>query len=88
MTIDAIGAICFGIVVGWIAYRTIRRQKQPANISDLAAVIGAIGGAAVTALFAGSLFAYYSIGLLFGFFGYLVIGSTVLKNSDWLGSQD
>lgn len=88
MQLDAIGAICFGIVVGWITYRTIRRQKQAVNISDIAAVIGAVGGAAVTALFAGNLFAFYSIGLIVGFFGYLVIGSTVLKGSDWLGGGD
>lgn len=88
MTINDVGAVCFGIVVGWIAYRTIRRQKQPVNISDLSAVIGAVGGAAVTALFAESLFAYYSIGLLIGFFGYLVVGNTLLKHSDWLSSQD
>jgi ABC-type Co2+ transport system permease subunit len=86
--LDAIGAICFGIVVGWITYRTIRRQKQAVNLSDIAAVLAAIGGAAVTTLFTGSLFSYYAIGLMVGFFGYLALGSTVLKNTDWLGGAD
>ena len=83
---DSVGAALFGLVVGWITYRTLRRSGSQVHISDLAAVIGAVGGAAVTGLFSkGHLFAWYSIGLAAGFFLYLIIGNTVLKDNTWLG---
>ena len=63
-----IGAACFGIAVGYLTYRTLVRTADKTVISVLAAAVGAIGGAAVTGLFAAgtSLFAWYSIGLLAG----------------------
>jgi hypothetical protein len=63
-----VGAACFGIAVGYLIYRTLVWTTERAAISALAAVVGAIGGAAVTGLFAPgtSLFAWYSIGLLAG----------------------
>jgi hypothetical protein len=66
-----IGAWCFGFVVGWNLY-FLNRHRQKIQISDLATLIGAVGGAAVLALFpAGTdLFAAYGIGLFLGFFGY------------------
>lgn len=74
MTLELWGALCFGAVVGWICYRTLRRSTDPAKLSDLATVIGAVGGGAVTALFkTADLFAGYSIGLAIGFFLYLII---------------
>ena len=65
--LDQIGALCFGIVIGYITYRTLARAEKTA-ISDLAAVIGAVGGAAVTGLFdpGTEMFAWYAIGLLVG----------------------
>jgi hypothetical protein len=49
-------------------------------------VVGAVGGAAVTTLFSSQdLFAWYSIGLTLGFFGYLILGNTLFKSVDWLG---
>ena len=69
------GAMCFGLVVGWITYRTLRRKEGAAALSDLATVIGAVGGAAVTALFDDKrLFGAYAIGLAIGFFAYFVVG--------------
>jgi O-antigen/teichoic acid export membrane protein len=86
MTIDEVGAICFGIVIGWVTYRTLRRTSDAVKLSDIATVIGAVGGAAVTALYnQGHTFAWYAIGLAVGFFGYLVLGHTVMKDSPWLG---
>lgn len=77
---DSIGAICFGLVIGWITYRTLRRKEGGAAISDIAAVIGAIGGAAVTSLFnMQAYFPFYCIGLAVGFFGYFVVGIFVGK---------
>jgi hypothetical protein len=68
-----IGAICFGLVVGYITYRTLVRSRS-SGVSDLAAVLAAIGGGTVTSIFDPQftdLFAWYSIGLLvgFGFYG-------------------
>jgi uncharacterized membrane protein YeaQ/YmgE (transglycosylase-associated protein family) len=72
--IQAIGALCFGVVVGYIAYRTLARKEEGAAVSDLAAVIAAVGGGVVTNLFDSGTdtFAYYSIGLLAGMILYLL----------------
>ena len=88
MEIDSVGAWFFGLVIGWITYRTLRRSSETVAISDIATVIGAVGGAAVTGLFnKGHLFAWYSIGLAIGFFAYLIPAITILKDIRWL-SQD
>ena len=89
MSIEAIGAICFGVVIGWITYRTLRRTGETVAISNIATVVAAVGGGAVISLFkTQELFAWYSIGLAFGFFMYLILGNTMLKDSEWLGSGD
>jgi hypothetical protein len=70
----SIGAVCFGIVVGSITYRTLVR-KGTAVITDIAGVIAAIGGGTVTVWFdqsGGDSFAYYSMGLLAGMVLYYV----------------
>lgn len=88
METQSVGAWCFGMVVGWVTYRTLRRSKEAVAISDIASVIAAVGGAAVTSLFEGvELFSWYCIGLFMGFFSYLALGVTVLKDSDWLGGD-
>ncbi len=80
-----IGAVCFGIVVGYVTYRTLAKQNS-ASVADLAAVIAAIGGAAITSLFeAGSQgFGLYAIGLLGGFAGYLLL-SLLIRGKDETG---
>jgi uncharacterized membrane protein YeaQ/YmgE (transglycosylase-associated protein family) len=92
------GAICFGLVIGWVTYRTLRRSKTN-GLSDIATIIGAVGGAAVTTLFpsASDLFGAYCIGLAIGFFAYLVsslvIDNLAVKNeglratSNWMGGE-
>jgi uncharacterized membrane protein YeaQ/YmgE (transglycosylase-associated protein family) len=88
MAFAVIGALCFGLVIGWITYRTLRRRKETVALSDIATVIGAVGGGAVTALFEEEvLFGAYCVGLAIGFFAYLVIATTVLKDTDWLGGD-
>src|SRR5713101_7591152 len=64
-----IGGLCFGIVVGWVTYRTLRYAPH-GGLSDLSTVIGAVGGAAITALFPkdSGAFGAYCIGLAIGFF--------------------
>ncbi|MEV5411703.1 hypothetical protein AB0K60_23050 [Thermopolyspora sp. NPDC052614] len=74
MNTAAVGAVCFGIVVGWIIYRTLARRAEAVALSDIATVLGAIGGAAVVGLFdEAGLFGLYAIGLAVGFFGYLLV---------------
>jgi len=86
LIVGSIGAVCFGIVVGWIAYRTVRRTTDRVKVSDLATVVGAVGGGAVTTVFGNpALFGWYSIGLAAGFFAYLILAQTLLRNVDWLG---
>ena len=86
MGVPEIGGICFGIIVGWVTYRTLRRSGETVALSNIATVIGAVGGAAVTGLFnSPELFGYYSIGLATGFFAYLVLGNTVFDSNTWLG---
>src|SRR6185436_1854576 len=64
-------ALLFGVVVGWVTYRTLRHATVT-GLSDIATVIGAIGGAAITGLFplADGAFNGYCIGLFLGFFLY------------------
>jgi hypothetical protein len=85
MSVETIGALCFGVVIGWITYRTLRRQGEAVALSNIATVIAAVGGGAVTALFkTAAVFGWYSIGLFIGFFGYLILAYTVFKDVTWL----
>jgi uncharacterized membrane protein YeaQ/YmgE (transglycosylase-associated protein family) len=74
MTIEHSGAVCFGMVIGWLTYFTMRYKKEHA-ITDIASVIGAVGGAAVLSLFSkeSAVFSWYSVGLAIGFFGYVIL---------------
>jgi hypothetical protein len=76
--------------MGWVTYRTLRRSADKVALSDIATVLGAVGGAAVTTLFSDpDLFGQYCVGLAIGFFGYLVV-SMILegkKVSTWMGVQ-
>ncbi len=87
-----IGAAFFGLVVGWITYRTLRRKEGAVALSDISCVIGAVGGGAITALFKdGAVFGAYSIGLAIGFFLYLLVSIRVIKSANgdsvdrWMG---
>jgi len=46
-------------------------------IGDIAAVIGAIGGAAIVAIFKNEAFNAYCVGTAVGFFAYLVVGTAM-----------
>jgi hypothetical protein len=72
----SIGAACFGVVVGYVVYRSLARSGPTSSVSDIAAVIGAIGGGVVTTVFdptGSDAFGYYSIGLLVGMVLYPLI---------------
>lgn len=90
MSIPLAGAISFGAVMGWITYRTLRRREGAAALSDIATVLGAVGGAVVTALFkTPELFGGYAIGLAGGFFAYFVVGLLVYGKDSagaWMGN--
>jgi hypothetical protein len=75
-----IGAGSFGLVVGWVTYRKLRRDGSSAHISDIAAVIAAVGGSTVTKVIGKALFGWYSIGLAVGFFLYYIL-SIVMADS-------
>jgi hypothetical protein len=69
-----IGAVCFGLVIGWVTYRTLARRTDGVSLSDIATVVGAVGGAAVVTIFNDKqLFGFYCIGLAVGFFMWLVV---------------
>lgn len=88
------GALCFGVVIGWVTSRTLRRS-QPGGLTDIATVFGAVGGAAVTALFRRETgeFGTYCVGLFIGFFAYLVVAIRTVPAAqrdsigDWLGTE-
>jgi O-antigen/teichoic acid export membrane protein len=82
------GALVFGVVIGWVTYRTLRRREGAVGLSDIATVIGAVGGAAVVELFGSpDIFGWYAIGLGIGFFGYLGLAWRLegKKISGWMG---
>ena len=74
-TWELLGAGGFGMILGWYLYFINRYRKGDVQLSDIVTVIGAIGGAAVTALFPAntSLFGAYGIGLAIGFFSYFIV---------------
>jgi hypothetical protein len=89
-TIQKIGAGAFGAVVGWYVYYINRYRKDDVQLSDIVTLVGAIGGAAVLALFPekSDLFGAYGIGLAAGFFMYFFILIVLVNkapgfNSSW-----
>lgn len=73
--VTSIGALCFGIVLGYVTYRTLVRTEN-SSVSDLGAVLAAIGGGTVTAVYdpaSGDAFGWYAIGLLVGMACFLVL---------------
>jgi hypothetical protein len=77
------GAAGFGAIIGWYVYYVNRYRKGDVQFSDLTTLIGVIGGAGITRLFAGDgtagalgagdLFGAYGLGLFVGFFGYYCV---------------
>lgn len=68
-----LGAFSFGAVIGWCASLAIR--SGPAfGLSQLSALIGAVGGAAVSAHFEQVLFSAYCVGLALFFFSHRFLG--------------
>jgi hypothetical protein len=75
MVIVGLGALCFGLLVGWIVSRILRQQAGLPWLQNLIALAGIIIGAAVLALFRDAgLFGWYAVGLLLGFLVFLALG--------------
>jgi hypothetical protein len=75
MFISGLGALLFGLAIGWISYRTLRLTAGANMLSDIATIIGAVGGAAVITLLKDDvLFGWYGTGLAIGFFVYFAVG--------------
>jgi hypothetical protein len=86
--VQLLGAGGFGMIIGWYVYMVNRYRKNDVELGDLVTIIGAIGGAAVLALFdAGSdLFGAYGIGLALGFFlYYIILVGLVARSSNFNG---
>ncbi|MBS1965377.1 MAG: hypothetical protein JST60_06105 [Chloroflexi bacterium SZAS-1] len=81
--IQLLGALAFGIVIGWRVYFTDRYRTAAVDFSDIATVIGIIGGGAILALFqAGTdLFGAYGVGLAIGFFAYHIRLARLVRRS-------
>jgi len=81
-----VGALSFGVVMGWVTYGTLRRTKR-SGLTDISTVLGALAGAAVTRLFPIETggFGAYCLGLAFGFFGYLLTATHSRSAPQWLG---
>ena len=87
--LQVLGAFCFGAVIGWFTYFT-NRYRREVSLTDIATIIGALGGAAILALFRPrtDLFGAYGFGLAVGFFGYfivllLMVAQSETHNVDW-----
>lgn len=78
MFVAGLGAVFFGITIGWMTYRIRRFKAGTPGLSDLVAILGAIGGAAVLVFKSDVLFGWYSIGLIIGFFAYFAVGLGLL----------
>ena len=78
---EVIGAICIGVVIGWMLYFVNRYRKDDVSLNDLGAIITALfGGVALAyveklgsgtdASNASKVFGAYGMGLLIGFIAY------------------
>jgi hypothetical protein len=80
------GAFGFGLVIGWFTYFVNRHRKDEITLADVATIIGALGGAAVLALFPAksALFGAYGVGLAVGFFAYFgLLVLMVWRSEGW-----
>lgn len=85
-TLQLLGAGGFGALIGWYVYYVIRHRTDAVSITDIGALVGAIGGSAVLTLFPAKtdLFGAYGIGLFAGFFGYfLFLLAFVIKSPNF-----
>jgi Kef-type K+ transport system membrane component KefB len=72
-----VGAILFGLVIGWFTSRMLARRAGGAHVSHIAAVVAVVavvGGGYVTVISGDrGLFGMYAIGLFVGFIAYAAV---------------
>ena len=87
--LQLLGAGCFGAVIGWYLYFLNRYRGGDVGLGDLVTVVGAIGGAAILALFPAEsdLFGAYGLGLAIGFFGYFLVLVGLVRRSPSFGVE-
>jgi hypothetical protein len=87
MTLEEAGGLGFGLVIGWFLYFVNRYRRSEASFTDITTVLGAVGGAAVTSLFAEGtrLFGAYGVGLAIGFFSYFLVLVVMVAMSENFG---
>jgi hypothetical protein len=74
IVVGYVGAVLFGLVVGWVTSRLLARRASSAHVSHIAAVIAAAGGGYVTVMSGDrGLFGMYAIGLIAGFAAYAAV---------------
>jgi hypothetical protein len=73
-TVQLWGAAFFGALIGWYVYFLNRYRTGDVQISDIATLLGVVGGGAILTLFPAKsdLFGAYGIGLFGGFFLYFM----------------
>lgn len=75
MVISGLGAVLFGLLIGWLAYWILRLRAGAFVLSELLTLLGVLGGAAIMSLFKDdALFGWYAIGLVLGFGAYFAVG--------------
>jgi hypothetical protein len=87
--VQLLGAGGFGAVLGWYLFFLNRYRTGDVGLEDLVTVVGALGGAAILALFPAKsdLFGAYGIGLALGFFGYFIVLVVLVRRSGSFGSE-
>lgn len=82
--LQLLGAGGFGTLIGWYVYYINRYRKANVQLSDIAMLIGVLGGGTILTLFPAStdLFGAYGIGLFSGFFGYFIILNIFVRKSE------
>jgi hypothetical protein len=86
---ELIGAGAFGFVLGWNVYFVNRYRTDKVALSNLASLVGVVGGGAVLALFPAEtqLFGAYGIGLALGFLSYLALLLAMVLKSGKFGVE-
>lgn len=88
--LQLLGALGFGLLLGWYLYFINRYRKGEVQLADLVTIIAAIAGTAVLTLFPAKtdLFGAYGVGLAVGFFLYFIVLLMLVSRSknfdtDW-----
>lgn len=88
--LQLLGALGFGLLLGWYLYFINRYRKGEVQLADLVTIIAAIAGTAILTLFPAKtdLFGAYGVGLAVGFFLYFVVLLILVSKSknfdtDW-----